>query len=402
MVLKNNALATGAAVVARALPTLHVIYVRRQPALNVQSILRAREVLQGSRERPYGVGDPHRRAGGPVEDVCAQVLYHEREGERQRAAIGARRAWVVDYEDVCRDRRPRPARRPRGPARGAAAAAGERARDEPRRVRRDRGDARLPLGGRAAGPPRLIPRPGAGSRRRGVVHGRAMVMLGRRLGARHVAALLVGLAIAVAACGGDGGGGDDFEPISISQARAQPFGAKIKLTGFLSTPTGVYESIYGDQGFVIQFGTDGIYITTPTDPGLEIGTEVRIEGRKVDVSGTVAYTADVIFETGEEGEVGSTNNSTGGVTVNIEGRLVLITGTVTEGVSAELPAGYAFVVDDGSGPARVFVAASTGFDPRTNDDVRVGQQVSVIGVVARVDGAVEVLPRFASDILPPF
>jgi hypothetical protein len=105
MVIKNNALATGAALIARTLPTVHVLFVRRQAALNVQSVLRAREVLQGTRDRPYGVGDPQRRAGGPggpIEDVCAQVLYHEREGAQQRAAIGARRAWVVDYEDVCR------------------------------------------------------------------------------------------------------------------------------------------------------------------------------------------------------------------------------------------------------------------------------------------------------------
>jgi hypothetical protein len=104
IVTKNNAIATCAALVARALPTAHFVFVRRQAALNVQSILRAREVLQGSRERPYGVTDPQcqsRPAASAIEDVCAQVLYHERECARQREAIGAGRAWVVDYEDVC-------------------------------------------------------------------------------------------------------------------------------------------------------------------------------------------------------------------------------------------------------------------------------------------------------------
>ena len=101
---KNNALATGADAIADALPTSHFLYIRREPLFAVQSILGARETIQGTREAPYGVSDPARRnaALSPIEQVCTQVLYHERRMEEQRRAIGDARFWVVQYEDFCR------------------------------------------------------------------------------------------------------------------------------------------------------------------------------------------------------------------------------------------------------------------------------------------------------------
>jgi len=105
LVTKNNALATQATAVAEALPTARFIAVRRKAPYVVQSILRARETIQGDRKRPYGVGAPGAANGSPIEEVCAQVLYHERRYREQEAALGADRFWVVDYEDVCRDPR---------------------------------------------------------------------------------------------------------------------------------------------------------------------------------------------------------------------------------------------------------------------------------------------------------
>lgn len=100
---KNNALATGASMIAAALPTSHFIVIRREPAFAVQSILGAREIIQGSRTEPYGVSDPTRRNGtDPITEVCAQVLYHERRIEEQRHEIDPARFWVLDYEDFCR------------------------------------------------------------------------------------------------------------------------------------------------------------------------------------------------------------------------------------------------------------------------------------------------------------
>lgn len=100
---KNNALATGVLAIAEALPTAHFVYIRRDPIFTAQSILGARETIQGTRAAPYGVNDPTRNttAASPIEDVCAQIVYHERRMEEERRIVGDDRFWVVDYERFC-------------------------------------------------------------------------------------------------------------------------------------------------------------------------------------------------------------------------------------------------------------------------------------------------------------
>jgi hypothetical protein len=105
LVNKNNALATCATLVSRALPTAHILHIRREPAFNVRSIIGAREQIQGTREIGYGVEDPAWPVGrnGYLADVCAQVLYHERKMEEQRRELPADRYWIVSYEEFCRE-----------------------------------------------------------------------------------------------------------------------------------------------------------------------------------------------------------------------------------------------------------------------------------------------------------
>jgi hypothetical protein len=104
---KNNALATGATAIARALPTAHFVFVRRRPEYAAQSILHAREVIQGSRYAPYGVPDPRYRGAAdngvsPIEAVCAQLAYHDRRLRAQQEELGPKRFWLLEYEDFCR------------------------------------------------------------------------------------------------------------------------------------------------------------------------------------------------------------------------------------------------------------------------------------------------------------
>lgn len=105
LVNKNNAVAICADVVAAALPTAHFLCVRREPLYAVQSLLITREFIQGKREAPYGAGDPQyagRPGVDPIEEVCAQVLYHERRMEEHRRTLGPARFWVIEYEEFCR------------------------------------------------------------------------------------------------------------------------------------------------------------------------------------------------------------------------------------------------------------------------------------------------------------
>ena len=108
LLTKNNALATTASTIARALPTSHFVVVRRDLPYAAQSILHAREVVQGSRTVPYGVSDPQHRvvrtdAASPIEAVCAQLVYHERRMHEQHEELGPTRFHIVEYEAFCRE-----------------------------------------------------------------------------------------------------------------------------------------------------------------------------------------------------------------------------------------------------------------------------------------------------------
>jgi DNA/RNA endonuclease YhcR with UshA esterase domain len=65
-------------------------------------------------------------------------------------------------------------------------------------------------------------------------------------------------------------------------------------------------------------------------------------------------------------------------------------------VSADLPFGYKFAVDDGSGPLQVFVNLQTGIDPGV---VTAGSQVSVTGFSSQFDTHYEIDPRFPRDVV---
>lgn len=102
---KNNALSVCADVIGGVLPTAHFVCIRRQPLFAVQSILGTREFIQGKREAPYGVGDPAYTAppgSNPIEEVCAQVMYHERRMAELQRTLGPTRFWVIEYEEFCR------------------------------------------------------------------------------------------------------------------------------------------------------------------------------------------------------------------------------------------------------------------------------------------------------------
>ena len=87
--------------------------------------------------------------------------------------------------------------------------------------------------------------------------------------------------------------------------------------------------------------------------------------------------------------------NTGSVNEATEGRLVVVEGAITQAVSNDLPYGYKFYVNDGSGEIQIFVSASTGIDL---SGLTLGQHVRVIGFSAQFDTTYEVQPRVQADI----
>jgi hypothetical protein len=101
---KNNHLNCCAHLVAPILPTARFVCLRRQREHLAQSLLLARQDIHGDSSVPYGIGSPVGGDGSdPIEDVCRQVLYHERMAQWQQEQLGADRFRIVQYEDLCRD-----------------------------------------------------------------------------------------------------------------------------------------------------------------------------------------------------------------------------------------------------------------------------------------------------------
>jgi len=88
--------------------------------------------------------------------------------------------------------------------------------------------------------------------------------------------------------------------------------------------------------------------------------------------------------------------ATSAVSSGIEGKLVRITGTITQPIVDDfLPIGFLIFVNDGSGEVHVFVCVSTGIDV---SGLSPGQTIEVTGFSGQFADSFEVDPRFQSDI----
>ena len=106
VVAKNNALNACAHLVADVLPTARFICLQRSRHSLALSLYRARMEIHGAATVPYGLTTRDtRRPENAIEDICRQVLYHERLAREQEARLGAERFRVVRYEDICDDPR---------------------------------------------------------------------------------------------------------------------------------------------------------------------------------------------------------------------------------------------------------------------------------------------------------
>jgi DNA/RNA endonuclease YhcR with UshA esterase domain len=87
--------------------------------------------------------------------------------------------------------------------------------------------------------------------------------------------------------------------------------------------------------------------------------------------------------------------ATGDVNEATEGKLVRITGTITQPIVNDLPFGFIVFVNDGSGEINVFVCASTGIDV---SGLSPGQTIEVTGFSGQFADHFEVDPRTQNDI----
>ena len=190
--------------------------------------------------------------------------------------------------------------------------------------------------------------------------------------------------------------------ISIAEARSLPLGTVVTIDGSVTVPSGAFSSSTFDQGFAIQDLTGGIYVSTSDNLGFTPRQQVRVTGTLADtVLPGLLVLVDVtdIKAHGSGRKVQPLPVATGAVSEATEGRLVRITGTITQPIVNDLPFGFIVVVNDGSGDINVFVCASTGIDV---SGLSQGQTIEVTGFSGQFADHFEVDPRTQSDIKVAF
>jgi hypothetical protein len=171
--------------------------------------------------------------------------------------------------------------------------------------------------------------------------------------------------------------------VAIAEVRALPLGSGATVRGRLTTPSGLTES---GRGAFVQDDTAGIalYLATADWPALPVGTEVIatgvLETRFSLLTLRLAAATDLLA-IGEGVAPDPLDILTGLVDEFVEGSLVSVEGTVSDGIST-LTDGFSTAIDDGSGSLRVIVAAAAGIDPC---HMAKGSRLRLTGVVGQRD-----------------
>jgi hypothetical protein len=187
--------------------------------------------------------------------------------------------------------------------------------------------------------------------------------------------------------------------LPLADARALPLGTTVTVEGSVTVPSAIFSSGGSlDQGFALQDRTGGIYVSIQTNFGFTLGQRVQATGQLAESFGELilvpAGTSDVEL-LGHGRHVAPLRLATGDLGAANEGLLVRIRGVITGDFELDPPFGVEFFVDDGSGPARIFVNTSTGIDL---SGLAEGQLISLTGLSSTFETP-EIDPRFQHDIL---
>jgi len=214
---------------------------------------------------------------------------------------------------------------------------------------------------------------------------------------RCAAALLLLLSL-VGLAAPAGAEGTSRHAVSIAKARTMPLGSVVTVSGTATTPSGAFESSFFDKGFGLQDHGAGIYVSVSTDLHIVPRTRVRVTGTLRDSFGLLILVPDdpdQVSVHGKGPKVRPTRLATGAINEASEGRLVRVVGTITQAPASDLPFGFKFLVDDGSGAVTIFVNTQTNIDLT---GLAAGQTVGVTGFSSQFDTHYEIDPRFQADI----
>lgn len=188
--------------------------------------------------------------------------------------------------------------------------------------------------------------------------------------------------------------------ISIADARELPLGTVVTVDGSVSTPSGAFASSFFDQGFGLQDRSAGIFVSMQTNLGLTPRRQARVTGTLQDSFGLrVLVVEDAERDVklhGKGPKLRPERFETGAIGEDTEGELVVVEGTITQAPADDLPFGFKFFVDDGSGELTIFINVETQIDVSA---LAVGQTVSITGFSSQFDTHYEIDPRAPGDIV---
>ena len=192
------------------------------------------------------------------------------------------------------------------------------------------------------------------------------------------------------------------EPLlSIAAARASDPGTVVRVRGIVTAERAL---LLDDQSAAIQDATGALLLRVPDDVSLAgRGELVEISGERSTKSGMVTVRVESATPLGRRGEPAAASVTTGSVAgsgENLESELVRVRG-VLGSVRRSSAGNVSFTVDDGSGPLRGFVFAST--ETRTGV-LTTGSWVELRGVLGqdtsgdRPNEGYRVWPRGDGDV----
>lgn len=186
---------------------------------------------------------------------------------------------------------------------------------------------------------------------------------------------------------------------SIAQARNLPLGTVVTVNGTATTASGWAESSSFDKGFGLQDHSAGIYVSVAVDLHIVPRTQMRVTGELRDngfgLLTLVPADPSLVRVHGIGRPVRPAPRATGAVNESTEGSLVRVVGAVTQAPVSDLPFGFIFHVDDGSGDLTIFVTTQPDIDL---SGLSVGTIVSVTGFSGQFDTHYEVNPRAQADL----
>ncbi|MDD5290261.1 MAG: lamin tail domain-containing protein [Patescibacteria group bacterium] len=181
-----------------------------------------------------------------------------------------------------------------------------------------------------------------------------------------------------------------FAPVDLENVREMEKGIKILVTGVVAVEPGI---LGADQFYLAGSGIQ-VYFSKKEFPILAVGD-------KIQVAGTLAtYYNETRLKIANQNDIKilSQNNEApiphkiglDEVGEEYEGSLVTVVGDITE-----IKGSYLWL-DDGSGEARAYLKKTTNID-LNKLDLKVGDHLTLTGIVSETTAGYRILPRYESD-----